>query len=525
MKINKYKWLLLLLAGVFVGCNSDDDNGPVIEESVVITSGTADFSNFVSVGNTLTAGYTDGALFLAGQKNSLPNILAQQFALAGGGEFKQPLMSDNLGGLLLGGNVIPSIENRLFFNDTVPARLPGIPTTEITTILTGPFNNMGVPGAKSFHLLAEGYGNAAGVMIGKANPYFVRFASSPNTTIIADAVGQQPTFFSLWIGNNDVLSYAISGGVGVNQTDNTDPSTYGSNDITNAGVFENVYKGIVATLVATGADGILANIPNVLKIPYFTTVPFKPLSPANPDFGPQIPTLNATFSGLNQVFTALGVPERSIVFSTTEASAVVISDESLTNYSAQIKGALMQGGLDEGTATVFGLLYGQARQATAADLLVLPSSSILGKLNTAAFDMLVGFGVPPETAGLLAINGITYPLEDKWVLLPSEQQDVITATNAFNQIIKDVAADKELAFVDVNAILDQVATTGVSFDEYSLNAKLVFGGAFGLDGIHPTARGYAYLANKFMEAINAKYGSNLPAVKARDYNTLYPASL
>jgi len=522
MKINNYKWLLLLLAGVFVGCSSDDDNDPV-EEPVVIISGTADFSNFVALGNSLTSGYTDGALFMAGQKNSIPNILAQQFALAGGGQFKQPMMNDNLGGLLLAGNVIT--ENRLFFDGAGPVRLPGMPTNEITATLTGPFNNMGVPGAKSFHLLDDDYGNIAGVPTKKASPYFVRFASSPNATILEDAVAQQPTFFSLLIGDNDVLSYAVNGGDGVNQTDNENFSTYGEYDITNQKVFEDKYNEIVAKLVATGADGILTNIPNVIKIPYFTTVPFKPLSPANTDFGPQIPTLNATFSGLNQVFTALGVPERSIVFSSTEASAVVISDESLTNYSAQIKGALMQGGLDEGTATVFGMLYGQARQATASDLLVLPSSSIIGKLNTPAFDMLVGFGVPPQTAGQLAINGITFPLEDKWVLLPSEQQDVITATNAFNQIIRDVAEEKQLAFVDINAILEQVAATGVSFDEFSLNARLVFGGAFSLDGVHPTARGYAYLANKYMEAINAKYGSNLPVVKARDYNTVYPKSL
>lgn len=523
MKIKKYKWLLFLLAGVFVGCSSDDDNGSVIEEPVVIIPGTADFSNFVALGNSLTSGYTDGALFLAGQKNSIPNIMAQQFALAGGGEFKQPLMGDNLGGLLLGGNVIT--ENRLYFNGTGPVRLAGTPTTEITSDLTGPFNNMGVPGAKSFHLLAPGYGNVAGVESERANPYFVRFASSPNATILADAVAQQPTFFSLLIGDNDVLSYAVSGGDGENQTENTDPSTYGKNDITNLNVFEQVYSELVENLVATGADGVLINIPNVIKIPYFTTVPFKPLSPENPEFGPQIPTLNETFAGLNLVFTALGVPERSIIFSSTEASAVVISDETLTNYSAQIAGALVQGGLDPGTAQIFGLLYGQARQAIASDLLVLPSSSIIGKLNTEAFDKLVGLGVPPQTAGQLAINGITFPLEDKFVLLPSEQQNVITATAAFNQVIKKAADDNGLAFVDVNAILDQVATTGVNFDEFSLNAKLVFGGAFSLDGVHPTARGYAYLANKYMEAINAKYGSNLPAVKARDYNTVYPASL
>jgi len=82
-----------------------------------------------------------------------------------------------------------------------------------------------------------------------------------------------------------------------------------------------------------------------------------------------------------------------------------------------------------------------------------------------------------------------------------------------------------LAFVDVNAILDQAASTGITFDEFTMNASLVFGGTFSLDGVHPTARGYAFIANKFMEAINTTYGSNLPPVKARNFTTLYPFAL
>ena len=524
MKLNKNKWLILLLAGVIISCESDDDN-IVIEEEVVYTSGSADFSNYVALGNSLTAGYTDGALFKAGQQNSVANILAQQFALADGGEFTQPLMNDNIGGLLLNGT--PIQETRLYFNGSGPVRLAAAPTTEVTNKLTGPFNNMGVPGAKSFHLGFPGYGNVQGVATGQANPYFVRFASSPNATVIGDAISQQPTFFSLWIGNNDVLAYATSGGVGTNQLGNDNPETYGGNDITDPDYFEEVYSALVAGLVATGADGVVANIPDVTTIPYFTTVPHNPLSPANEEFEPLIPTLNQTFAGLNQVFQALGVPERSIVFSTTAASPVVIKDENLPNLGAQIAGALTQGGLDAPTAQLFGMLYGQARPATADDLLVLPSSSIIAKVNTAAFEMLVGMNVPQQTAGQLAVNGITFPLEDKWVLTPSEQAEVLTATTAFNQTIRAVAEEHQLAFVDVNAIMNEVATAqgGVSFDEYFLNARLVFGGAFSLDGVHPTARGNAYIANKFIEAINAKYGSNLPPVKAAGYTTLFPASL
>lgn len=523
MKIYNYKWLLLLLLGVVAGCSNDDDNGGEIEEPVEYTSGSADFSQYVAIGNSLTSGYTDGALFRAGQENSIPNILAQRFALAGGGEFTQPLVSDNVGGLVLGGNVVA--EPRLFFNGAAPERLGSTPGTEVSDVQTGPFNNLGIPGAKSYHLMAPGYGNVAGVAQGLANPYFARFASSAGTTVLEDALAQDPTFFSLWIGNNDVFLYATAGGAGVNQEGNFDPSTYDMSDITDPTVFNQVYSGIVASLTATGAQGVVANIPNVLTVPYFNTVPHNPLSPENPNFGPMIPTLNATFAGLNQVFAALGVPERSFVFSEEEASAVLIKDESLPDLSQQITGAMQQANVDPATAGLFGFLYGQARQATEEDLLTLPASSVIGQLNTQAYEMLVGMNVPAETAGQLAINGVTFPLEDRYVLLPSEQQDVLEATTAFNETIRTVAQQFDLAFVDVNSLLDEVAENGVDFDEYSLNASLVFGNAFSLDGIHPTARGKAYLANQFLEAINETYGSNLPAVRAADYTTIYPASM
>src|SRR5690606_3977599 len=163
----------------------------------------------------------------------------------GGGDFTQPMMHDNLGGLLMGGTQIA--ENRFVLavgpdGNPSPVRLEGTPITDITNKLTGPFNNMGVPGAKSYHLVAPGYGNAAGVATGTANPYFARFASSESATVIGDAVAQNATFFSLWIGNNDILGYATSGGSGVDQTGNLDPSTYGGKDITDPNVFASVYS-------------------------------------------------------------------------------------------------------------------------------------------------------------------------------------------------------------------------------------------------------------------------------------------
>jgi lysophospholipase L1-like esterase len=399
-------------------------------------------------------------------------------------------------------------------------------TTDLTANPTGPFNNMGIPGAKSFHLLdlgipGSGYGDINGLGV-YANPYFIRMASSPSATVIGDAIGQNPSFFTL-LGNagNDVLSYALSGGSGVDQTGNFNPATYGINDITDPNVFAQAFNATVTILTSNGANGAIANIPYVTDLPHFTAVPHNPLDPTNPDFGPQIPTLNGIFGQLNQVYAFLTVPERSIVFSGTAASAVVIKDESLADLSAQIAGVLKASptfplfvqsfGLPPeaapSVADLLGATYGQTRQATADDLLVLPSSTVIGTVNTDTFADL-SLQLPPALAGQFSVEGITLPLADKWVLIPSEQIEIKTATDAYNSTMAAAAAANGLAFVDFKSILEQASTTGIPSGDYTLTANLVTGGLVGLDGIHLTARGYAVMANEFMKQIDATYGSN-----------------
>jgi len=521
----KYIFLFLILIG-FVSCN-DDDSAIIIDLPVELDPGAANFSNFVALGNSLTAGYTDNGLFIAGQNNSLPNIMAQKMAMVGGGNFSQPMMNDNIGGLLLGGNIIQG--PRLYFDGSGPAGLDAMPTTEVSNIQPGPYNNMGVPGAKSFHLIANGYGNIAGLAIGASNPYFVRMASSANASMLEDAMAQNPTFFSLWIGYNDVLGYATSGGTGVDQNGNLDPTTYSGNDITDPDVFAQVYSGLVQGLTSGGAQCVVANIPDVSTLPFFTAVPYNPLDPSNPAFGPQIPLLNATFAPLNQAFAFLGVPERSVVFSETEASPVVIHDESIPNITAALYQVLLGGGLDPLSAGLLANQYGQSRPAAEDDLLVLLSSPAIATVDIAHYTELVTAGVPADMAGQLSVIGITYPMEDKWVLLPSEQLEIKNATDAFNSTIKSIASQNGLAFVDANSLMQQLASTGVSSGDFILISDLVTGGAFSLDGVHPTARGYALLANEFLKAIDEAYGSNFEEAgvlnNIGDYPTNYNPAL
>ena len=541
---NKLIWLLGLSV-VLTACDVDNTLDPIegeIMPEVAVSAGSADFSKYVAVGASFTAGFTDGALFKAAQENSFPNIMSKKFAMANGGTFTQPMMNDNIGGFLIGGNVAGA--PRFWFNGAAPVRVNATPTTEILALQPGPYNNMGVPGLKSYHLGVQGYGAAAAFP--NANPYFVRMASAPTASVLQDALAQTPTFFSLSeIGGNDVLSYAIAGGDGVDQKTNFNPATYGSNDITSPVVFNQVFNLTVDLLTAGGAKGVVANVPYITSLPYFTTVPYAPLNPADPAFAAQIPTLNSVFGAINNVFTALGVPERSIVFSTTAANAVVIKDESLTDLSAQITGALLsnrpafeafiaQFGLPpafaNGVAGLLGSYYGQARQATANDLLVLPSSSIIGDINTNSVAFLMGQGLPQQLAGMFSAEGVSLPLADKWVLTADEIGKIQAATDAYNTTIEAAATAKGLAFVDFKAILQQASSTGITTGDFVLTTSFATGGLVSLDGIHLTARGYAVMANEMLKAIDKTYGSNFSTATngladAGSYPTNYSPAL
>ncbi|MET0946341.1 MAG: G-D-S-L family lipolytic protein [Flavobacterium sp.] len=492
--IKNFKWLLLVSL-TFAACNSDDNTTTEVIDSsdgLPLTSGSADFTNYVALGDSFAAGFSDNALFIKGQQGAYTNIIAQQFSLITNATFKTPLTNDNIGGLLLGGNVISG--PRLYFNGKAPVPVEGVPTTEVTAHLTGTFNNLGVPGARSYHLVAPGYGNVAGVATGKANPYFARFASAPNTTVLADAIAQSPTFFSLWIGGNDVLGYATSGGSGKDQTGNMDPSTYSGSDITDPMVFKTVYTNIINGLTAKGAKGVIANLPNITSLPYFTTVPYNPVAlPA--DKAVQLNAGYATYNGGLQQMKALGlltadeVAKRTVNF-VAGNNAVVVEDSYLTNLSA------------------YGLP--SYRQATKDDLVVLTAMNFIGTL---------------VNEDPTKVNGVSVPLADKWVLTKDEVGEVAKATKSYNETIKEVATAKNLAILDTEILMTQIAGAGITANGFTMKSTFVTGGTFSLDGVHPSPRGYALIANKFIEAINAKYGSNLKGVNIGNYPIMFPKVL
>ncbi|QBZ97309.1 SGNH/GDSL hydrolase family protein [Flavobacterium sangjuense] len=478
--IKNFKWLLLVSL-TFVACSSDDETvvNPDSSDGLPLTAGLADFSKYVALGDSFAAGFSDNALFIAGQQNSYPSILSQQFALVGGGEFVIPFMNDNIGGFSLGGTQIPQFGPRLYLAPgNVPTPVAGTSSTDITTHLTGPFNNFGIPGAKVVTLDLAGYGSSAG------NPYFARIASSPMATVVDDAVATNPTFFSLWIGGNDVLGYATSGGV------STSP-------ITPPATFDLAYNGLITKLTAGGRKGVIANLPYVNALPYFTTVPYNPV----PLDAGTASLLNSGYTTYNNgllyaqslgYLTAAEVAQRTISFSASSTNRVVIVDEYLTDLTA--------------------VGIPSYRQATSEDLIILPARSFIGTT--------VG-GNP------LQVNGVSVPLADNWVLSKREIDEVKIATDAYNTTIQNAATDHsdQIALVDAKTIMASLSTVGIVQNGYTMTSAYVTGNTFSLDGVHPSSKGYALIANKFLEAINEKFGSNLKGVNLGQYQILFPPVL
>lgn len=497
-------------------CHTDFDNDVT---STVVTSGNADFSRYVALGNSLTSGYRDNALYVDGQNESYPSMIARQMKLAGGGDFKQPMMADNLGGIPavgFGNKLVLSVVNGAL----TPVPASGTATTTLSNIYSsGPYNNMGVPGAKSFHLVAAGYGNPANLPAA-ANPYFVRFASKPETSVLADAMAQKPTFFSLWIGNNDVLSYATNGGTNsttkdgvttytpaVYQKGNPDPRTYSSNDITDANVVAGSIKAVLDGMKSVGATkGVIANIPNVTSIPFFTRVPYN----AIPLTAAKATALNTSLYGpMKQILTALGEGSRLNLVAEGN-NPVLLVDNSLADKSIQLTAALTGAGYPAVQAAFLGKAFGQARQAKPGELVLLKASSVLG--------------VDVETKKTATdtsrfIYGASYPLGDELTLTATEVSNIAAAVTAYNASISSLASAYGLALVNANSKMAELSTaSGIQHNGVKYTATFVTGGTFSLDGVHLTGRGYAVIANEFIKAINQQYGSNLPQVNANAYS-------
>ena len=211
--------------------------------------GEADFTSFVAIGNSLTAGVADGALYKDSQKNSFPNLIAK---MAEVDDFEQPIMGGN-------GFSFNESEGRLSLNIfTDPPSIDFLPAgTENNRNLNRAYNNLGIP-----LIRAEQLYTATTAVEADSNHFVDKILQGSGRTAIEEALSLDPTLITLWVGSNDVLESATLG-----LADNNSSYTPSSEFFTHL-------NNIITQLTdGTNAPIFIANIVDITDLPYFTSLP------------------------------------------------------------------------------------------------------------------------------------------------------------------------------------------------------------------------------------------------------------
>lgn len=437
MKIFKNASLLLFSAMVFgiVGCTDYEDVDPEVPAS--------DISKYVAVGNSLTAGFQNNALYQEGQEASFANMLAEKLAIS---DFENPLVS--------GPSLVPGrLELANFATSSIqPNPDSGSP---LNADLPRPYDNLGIPGAILVDYLNPGNSGdlstrATDQTDPRFNPYYGLVlrdevaGSAPNIHNVVSELS--PDLVTFWLGNNDVLGFVTSGGEG--------------QAITPSANFQQLFEGSAQALGALGTKVAFINIPNVTSIPYVFLTNGRLVA-------------DGLLRVNNGVYQLLVDPQNGVYMD------IYIET-------------------DGGTRTM-----------VESDFLLLSAQTYLGQVQAGQ----VSPPVSPQT-----------PVPDQYVLDgpttsppngSSELVQAITAVQTFNGIIANAAASNDnFVLVDANAMFNEVFNRFVSgqpgyVDEAGEGYDPIPGDLFSFDGVHPTNKGHAIVANLIINTLNDEFGYSI----------------
>jgi hypothetical protein len=371
MKRNILCFLTLSLLIVLAACK------PKYEPETA-SKGEIDPTRFVMIGGGHVTGYMDDGLTYKGQQNSLANIMAEQFKIVGGGEFSQAFVNQGSIGISVAGLAPFKLDYKTDCKGVSSLSPVRIATSGDASILTetlyssgNPFGNFGIPGLKLAEVGLAGFANN--------NSFFKRLASSTSTSVLVDAKNANATFFSLFLGLEEVVTYAKSGGTIASLPTTSD--------------FETQYTAVVANMTENGAKGVLATIPDVTKMPYFTTIPWN---------GMKLDESNVDL--LNSVYNPLG-------------------------YFFEIG--------DNGFMMV---------DTAANDFAVRPMES----------GELLSLAVPLDSVKCNQM-GVLFPIRDEFILDAGEILVLRDKISAYNVIIKSIAAQYNLAVVEADKFVNKLS--------------------------------------------------------------------
>ena len=289
--------------------------------------------------------------------------------------------------------------------------------------------------------------------------FYPVMANFQGLTQVAAARALRPTLTTVWLGHNDLLKYALSNGA------------FGP---TPAASIQSDLTTIVQTLQQAGSQVAIGNLFDVLTAPLFVGLPNVPVTTASPN---------------DPIWNDLAILSSGAI---TPSAGV----------AALVNNVLAQNNLTTGSYLTF----------TALPAII-------------AYIQSGGAGTVPT--GLVAANE---------ALPAAFAAQVQSTNNAYNTAISNVAQSTGAALVDVHSMFVQVAAgtyapaliapanfTTTFPSQVGVCCYLVpFGGLTSYDMLHPSYTGYALIANVWIAAINAKFGTSIPPVNVATYNAADP---
>lgn len=263
----------LIVAGLVAACTGGDNNevlGPQHSGENAI------FHSYVALGNSITAGFQSSGITDSTQRRSYAFLLAQR-------------MGTRYAYASLNNPGCPP----LVANFQTQARVGGATSSscslrgQITDIL----NNVAVPGASSFDPM-----DADGTPFSNALTTFILGGRSQ----VERALDARPTFATLWLGNNDVLGFAVGDGRTAALAGMTPAATFSANmDLA------------IGQLLAGAPDlkGVLIGVVQVANAP----IMFHASAMSNPAFKAGFDAIAGTATTLDPSCVAGGAGENSLI--------------------------------------------------------------------------------------------------------------------------------------------------------------------------------------------------------------------
>jgi hypothetical protein len=419
------------VVAVAVSCEQTRD---VISAPPAPTPNNAMFSSYVAIGNSITAGFQSNGINDSTQRQSYARLLATSMNTT----YRYP-------SLAMPGCAAP-IANALtgaLVTTGVPAGTTALPCSgRVVAVDTSEIlNNVAVPGARVLDPT-----NTSTVASNTLTQIILKGKSQ-----VQQALRAKPTFASIWIGNNDVLTAGLSGIV------DATPGL-GAGIISDQPTFTANYDAMMSQLT-TGAPGLKGILIGVAKVQYLPSMVSGALIAANP-------VVAAPNTRISDVLTAAaGTPVTVHANCTGSASLISLP-----------------------------LLIQAIRRYVAN-----PASTT---------------GHPPVIACDKSSPPYPAPIGNIYVLDAGEQTKLNNAIDGYNNYISGKATALGFAYYDPNVLFAAKKQNNEipPFPNFG-SATATFGTLISLDGVHPSGAAHLQLANAMITAINSKYGISLPAAQ------------